>query len=356
MVDAGGELIYVGKAKCLRARLLTYFRPKSRDPKAGRIVEATRRIIWEPQSSEFAALLRELELIRRWRPRFNVYGQPRRQRRVYVCIGRKPAAYVFLALRPPATAFAVFGPVPAGKQAAEAVRRVNDWYRLRDCPQKQTMAFADEQELFPLLRAAGCLRHEIGSCLGPCAGACTRTDYAAAARAAAAFLEGNDSAPLEMLEREMNAAAAVLEYERAAVIRDRLDSLRWLSDRLDHLRESRRHSFIYPLTELWYLIREGRVCAVLPAPHDEESHQAAAVVLAEVYGSQTPPGPPTLEEIDGVLLVASWFRRHKDERLRTMDVNAALQRSPGGATVNSQGCQPLERDRPSPIQPRRGDK
>jgi excinuclease ABC subunit C len=228
-----------------------------------------------------------------------------------------------LAARPPATAFAVFGPVPAGRRSAEAVRRLNDWHRLRDCPQKQTMAFADEQELFPVLRAAGCLRHEIGSCLGPCAGACTRADYAGAARAAVAFLEGVDGAPLEMLEREMNAAAAALEYERAAVIRDRLESLRWLSDRLAHLRECRRHSFVYPLTDLWYLIRQGRVCTVLPAPQDEGSHQAAAMALAEVYGKEAPPGPPTLEEIDGVLLVASWFRRHKDERLRTLTLTEA---------------------------------
>jgi excinuclease ABC subunit C len=334
MVDAGGELIYVGKAKCLRSRLLSYFRPQSRDPKAGRILEATRVLVWEPGTSEFAALLRELELIRRWRPRFNVQGQPRRARRVYVCVGRRPAAYVFLASRPPATGFAIFGPVPAGRSTGEAVRRINDWYRLRDCPQAQEMAFADDQELFPVLRAAGCLRHEIGSCLGPCAGACTRADYAGAVRAAIAFLEGRDTSPLEMLERDMKAASAVLDYERAAVLRDRLEVLRWLSERLAHLRACRLRSFVYPVTghdgaQVWYLIRHGRVCAALPAPQEEQARRAAAAVLQEVYGKDTPPGPPTLEEIDGVLLVASWFGRHKDERLRTLEPTAALEVSGG---------------------------
>src|SRR5437763_1451276 len=71
MVDRHGELIYVGKAKCLRTRLGSYFRPNSRDPKAGRILDHTRAIVWELSPSEFAALHRELELIRRWRPRFN---------------------------------------------------------------------------------------------------------------------------------------------------------------------------------------------------------------------------------------------------------------------------------------------
>src|SRR5207245_3863369 len=61
MVDGRGELIYVGKAKSLRTRLLSYFRTNSRDPKAGRILQHTRAIVWEPAPSEFAALLRELE-------------------------------------------------------------------------------------------------------------------------------------------------------------------------------------------------------------------------------------------------------------------------------------------------------
>src|SRR5438270_658987 len=72
MIDATGRLIYVGKAKALRVRLLSYFRSKSRDPKAGRILSLTRSLVWEPCLHELAALVRELELIRRWRPHFNV--------------------------------------------------------------------------------------------------------------------------------------------------------------------------------------------------------------------------------------------------------------------------------------------
>src|SRR5262245_39713637 len=135
MVNALGELIYVGKAKNLRARLLSYFRPRSRDPKAGRILHQTRTLAWEIAPSEFAALLRELELIRRWQPRFNVQGQPTRRRRCYVCIGRHPAPYIFLSARPAARTMSSYGPVPATRRAREAVRHLNDLFRLRDCPQ-----------------------------------------------------------------------------------------------------------------------------------------------------------------------------------------------------------------------------
>ena len=88
MIDPHGELVYVGKAKNLRARLMTYFRLKSRDPKAGHIVAQAQSIVWEAGPDEFAALHRELELIRRWRPRLNVQGQPRSWQYYYVCLGR----------------------------------------------------------------------------------------------------------------------------------------------------------------------------------------------------------------------------------------------------------------------------
>jgi excinuclease ABC subunit C len=328
MVDARGELIYVGKAKALRARLLCYFRPNSRDPKAGRIIAATRQLVWEPAPTEFSALLRELELIRRWQPRFNVQGQPRRRRRVLVCLGRRPAPYAFLSPQATRSAVAAFGPVPAGPRAREAVRRVNDWFRLRDCPQSQEMRFSDQQELFPVVRAAGCLRHEIGNCLGPCAAACSHADYERQLESARAFLDGRDASPLEALERDMLAASAALQFERAAALRDRLEPLRWLHDCLGRLRRARGHSFVYPLwsyegKELWYVIHRGQARAVLPAPAEGVDAGATAAAVAAVFAG----GPAALgaaESVDGVLLVDAWFGRHPGERQRTLGPEQAL--------------------------------
>jgi excinuclease ABC subunit C len=288
-------------------------------------------IVWEYTPSEFAALLRELELIRRWRPRFNVQGQPHRRRRTYVCLGRRPAPYAFLSRRPPAGVLACFGPVLGGHQAREAVRRLNDWFRLRDCPQAQTMCFADQAELFPVVRAAGCLRYEIGTCLAPCAGACSSADYRAQVRAAQDFLAGTDRAALDQLEQDMNAAAEALAYERAGALRDKRAALQWLWHQLERLRAARaRHTFVYPVegtegSSWWYLIRQGRVEAVVQAPADEASQRTAAAAVAAVF--QTEPsrlraGPAA--EVDGVLLVAGWFRRYPEERARTLTPAEAL--------------------------------
>jgi excinuclease ABC subunit C len=330
MLTTTGELLYVGKAKCLRSRLLSYFRPRSRDPKAGQIIRHTRAIVWEQAGSEFAALLRELELIRRWRPPFNVHGQPARRRPIYVCLGGRPAPHAYLTPRPSAAAVC-FGPVPAGRRAREAVRHLNDCFRLRDCPRPQTMIFAGEAELFPTVRAAGCLRYEIGTCLGPCLGACSRGDYMRSIRSAQAFLECQDETLLGILERNMQAASAALAFERAAALLEKLEALRWLRDRLAHLRRAReRQSFIYPVREAadvnrWYLIHGGVVKSSLREPRTAAEGEAAALVLRETYATHSSGrGPAAAGEVDALLLVAGWFKRHPEERTRLLSPSVAL--------------------------------
>lgn len=322
MIDSSNELIYVGKAKCLRARLLSYFRSKSRDPKAGRILRDARAIVWEPATCEFAALLRELELIRRFQPHLNVQGQPKRRQRVFLCLGRQPAPHLFLARKPPRTAVALFGPVAGVGRARESVRRLNDLFGLRDCPQPQVMIFSEQNELFPMVRAAGCIRHEIGTCVGPCTGGCSATDYGSRVRAARRFLDGSDVAILQAMEKEMAAASAALSFESAAGLRDKVKILSWLNNHLGRLRHAAAESFIYRVPnwnegETWYVVHHGRVRAAVPAPLDDSSYLDFEALVRKVQGKvKGIPNSVTMEETDGVLLVAAWFRRHPDEWAR----------------------------------------
>jgi excinuclease ABC subunit C len=329
MLDDASDLIYVGKAKNLRNRLLSYFRAKGRDAKVSHMLEQVRAIAWEPAPSEFGALLRELELIRRWHPRFNVHGRAGRRLFRYVCLGRRPAPYVFLAPKPPTAAVASYGPVPAGRHALDAVRRVNDWFRLRDCPQSQEMIFADQAELFPVDRTAACLRHALSACLGPCAALCSHGAYLEQVKAARAFLEGADLSPLQTLETQMAEAAALLQFERASALRDKRELLLWLHEHLERLRQAQVQSFVYPLTgyggqELWYLILRGRVIAVLPAPREADDRERTAAVIESTFPSRNEPDPLKTTEVDGVMLVLSWFRRHPEERARVLEPAAAL--------------------------------
>ncbi len=171
------------------------------------------------------ALIRELELIRRFRPRFNVQGMPGRRNYIYLCLGRKPAPYAFATREPTGKELHIYGPVIGMSRAGQAARRINDWFQLRDCSQRQMMHFSDQRELFPIERSAGCLRYEIETCLGPCVGACSRAGYNAKIRAAKAFLDGKDLGQLSELEEQMQRASSALDFERAAVLRDKWTDL-----------------------------------------------------------------------------------------------------------------------------------
>jgi excinuclease ABC subunit C len=331
MLDLRGRLIYVGKAKVLRHRLLSYFLKGNRNEKAGRILRHTQTIVWEAGPCEFAALVRELELIRRWRPRHNVQGMPDRERQIYVCLGKRPAPYLYLSREPTGNEVACFGPVKGVRIARDAVRRLNDLFKLRDCAQTQAMHFADQRELFPILHTAGCLRYELNTCLGPCAAFTSRSSYGKHVRAVKAFLEGRDRGPLTKLESEMAGAAERFDYEAAASMRDRIQPIRWLRERLGWVDEARdRHSCVYPQESeshgtVWYLIRRGRVCAAVPAPTDAMSARSAAEALRRIFVDEKNwPNLAPLNQVDHVLLVAAWFRRRPEELQQTLAPAKAL--------------------------------
>ncbi|MBI3821418.1 MAG: GIY-YIG nuclease family protein [Planctomycetes bacterium] len=324
MLDGDEQLVYVGKAKSLRTRLLSYFRKKGRPRKAGKIINHARSIVWEVVPSEFASLLRELELIRRWRPRWNVQGQPLRRRLTFLCLARGPAPYLFLSRKITSRVQSAFGPITASQNAIDAVRRLNDWFKLRDCPQPQEMIFPDQGDLFPGVRPAGCLRMEIGTCLGPCTGTCDRRDYNAQARGARAFLSGKDLTPLEEMQAEMQAAALAEQFERAAALRDRWTVLTWLAERLARVRKAQAElSFIYPSAGVWYLIHGARVVDAVEAPRDAATRKLAGERIDALYRGRSDL-LDSYEHADGMMIVMQWFRKYPAERKKCLTVVQAL--------------------------------
>ncbi len=330
MFAANRRLIYVGKAKNLRCRLLSYFRINSRHPKAAKIIEQTGELVWETCGDEFAALLRELELIQTRRPRYNVQGVPGMQPYHYICIGQPPAPYVYVTSRPTGREIAVYGPLILRKHSAEAVRRLNDWFGLRDCPNSQPVVFRDTPDMFALERSPGCLRWELGTCSGVCVGACSRAAYTAAVRKAQAFLDGRDPTLLDQLRQAMVTAAQHLHFEKAAAIRDRLQVLERLDQKLQLLRQARAtHAWIYPLQgpdgrERWYWIQRGAVRAVWLAPRQPADQYNIARELQRLLRHPPSPVVTSPAEVDSVLLVAGWFRRHPEEMKRILPAQQVL--------------------------------
>ncbi|MCR4415410.1 MAG: UvrB/UvrC motif-containing protein, partial [Thermoguttaceae bacterium] len=287
MVDAEDRLIYVGKSKCLRDRLSSYLSVGA-DLKARHIIAQAKRLLWEPAPHEFAALLRELELIRRWCPRFNVRGRPGRIRRGYVALGGDPAPRAYVTERPSRRDRLLVGPLRPTRVLRQMVRMVNDCFQLRDCPDKTPVFFGDQQELFPGDPAPRCLRRDFGTCLGPCARGCTRRQYAARVQAARDFLTSGNTGVLDELERAMRSAAAREDFEHAAALRDLWQGLRELHEQLERLKTVRReYSFVYPLPsyggrESWHLVHRGQVMAVVDAPRNRRTAREAMAAMTRV--------------------------------------------------------------------------
>lgn len=324
MLDRSGELIYVGKSKSLRSRLLSYFSVANEDEKGGRIIENARAIQWETQPSEFAALLREQQLIRKFTPRWNVQGVPKRQRPVYLCLGRAPAPQFFLSSKIPKDYISLQGPFFGAKRMTVAVDALNKVFALRDCSQQQTFEFAEQLSLFEMDHRPGCLRLELGTCLGPCAAACTRGEYNEQVNAAESFLDGFNDEPLVALQEKMEIASTNRQYELAGRVHRTLKSLQYVHRKLIMLAGARREfSFVYAVPgfdgcHLWYLIHCGEVVAVAPTPIGRDAFQAMKpmvtvwkATLESAADRGHGPFPYTLGT------VASWFRKNRGELDRT---------------------------------------
>ena len=334
MTSADGEIVYVGKSKRVRTRLLSYFRCPPEE-KGARIVRNAASIDWEYTPSEFAALLAELRLIKKLRPRLNVAMKRDARHFAFIKVTRGPASKL-LVVRGAGDerADVYYGPYYGAERVNEAVRELNDALGLRDCGSDNRMHFADQPELFEMEpRTPGCLRYEIRKCLGPCVGACTVKEYSGRVRMARAFLEGVDDSPIESLRSEMLASSERMEFERAASLRDKVGRLEGLREQFIRFRFAvETLSFLYPVTghegdDRVYLIRRGRIRAERPVPKTAAERAELLALADDVFNGVEFEGAavPT-HEIDELLLLSSWFRRFPAELERTEQHKGAKKR------------------------------
>lgn len=328
MIANDGEIVYVGKSKQIRSRLMSYFRAAYPEDKGARILREAVRIEWDYEPSEFAALLRELRLIKQFRPRFNVAMKRDARHYSFIKLGRGAAPRLNVVRGAgPDDAAVYYGPFIGAQRVSEAVRELNDVLGLRDCRAETPIFFSDQQELFQIGRTPGCIRYEIRKCLGPCVGGCTVADYERQVTLARAFLEGSDAGPADILRGQMEEASAALEFERAAIMRDKLARLEALREQFDRLRFAVESlSFVYNVTgcdgrDRTYVIRRGIVRAELDTPTTRRAKSAMRRLVDDIFDEKPTSGSaiPT-HEIDELLLLSSWFRKFPAEMKRARRV------------------------------------
>jgi excinuclease ABC subunit C len=222
-----------------------------------------------------------------------------------------------------------YGPFVGAQRIEEALRELSDVLLLRDCRSDMKMHFSDQGELFQLApRTPGCIRFEIGKCLGPCVGGCSVAQYDERVAMARAFLDGADDGPIETLKRRMQEASDALQFERAASFRNKVERLEALREQFGRLRFAvEKLSFVYTVpghdgADRVYLVKRGVVRAELDKPRSSWQRTKLKRLVESIFsGAEKPSTSIPTHEIDELLLLSSWFRRFPDEMQRTRQLS-----------------------------------
>jgi len=214
MIDAHGDVLYVGKAKKIKKRVTNYTRPTGYDARIARMIAATATLEFVSTSTETEALLLEANLIKRLRPRFNVLLRDDKSF-PYILITADHWAPQLRKHRGARTREGrYYGPFASAGAVNRTINALQRAFLLRSC-----------SDSFFESRSRPCLLFQIKRCSAPCTGEIDYAGYSELVREANAFLSGRSQSVQEELGRAMDKAADALDFEHAAVYRDRLSAL-----------------------------------------------------------------------------------------------------------------------------------
>lgn len=216
MKNVKGDIIYIGKAKNLKKRVTSYFRENpDHTPKVSAMVSNVNDYDFIVTDSEYEALMLECSLIKQHKPKYNILLKDDKGYH-YICISDGEYPRITEEKKVPAGKKCI-GTYISSTVAREAVREANRVFMLPTCNKVFPRDFRKERP---------CLNYHIKNCMGICTGKISRETYRKTVDDAVNFIKSGSSSSVERMEQEMNTAAENLDFEKAAVLRDRINAVK----------------------------------------------------------------------------------------------------------------------------------
>lgn len=214
MMNASGDVLYVGKARSLKKRVTNYAQGRFHTNRIGRMVRETATMEFVVTRTETEALLLEANLIKRLRPRFNVLMRDDKSFPYILLTGDHPSPGIFKHRGARSRKGDYFGPFASAGAVDRTINALQRAFLLRSCTDSVFES-----------RTRPCLLYQIKRCSGPCTGEISAEDYGELVSEAKAFLSGRSQGVKADISAAMQGAAEDLDFERAAIYRDRLAAL-----------------------------------------------------------------------------------------------------------------------------------
>lgn len=323
--DEKGNVLYVGKAASLRQRVRAYFAPGADlSPKHRRLVSRVRDIEFYITDSETEALILECNLIKRFRPRYNVRLKDDKNYPYLKIDLNEEWPRVYFTRRWEQDGARYFGPFASAASVRLTLDVLRKVFPFRVCNKKIT-----GQEKRP------CLEYDIGRCLGPCIAATTKEEYDEVIRRVILFLEGKEETVKQELWNKMEEAAERWDFERAARLRDQVLALEDITRQQKIASTLRGDMDVIGLAvsrdvacAQIFFIRQGRLIGreafFLEGAEGEAGPEVLTGFIKQFYGA-SPNIPPLIlvpHDLEDTRAITDWLAQKRGEEVKIMAPNS----------------------------------